>query len=274
MRRGRPPYPDVLTPREWEVLALLREGLTNKQIAARLGITERGAKYHVSEILSKLGLKEREEAVAWRGSPRWPAGLLAGFMARLSGTLPRIARGLLVTAVLALFALALGILVMDRRGGQSNTLADQQTDEKWRRELVRHAEEATAAARVVAPDGVLYGLFYAGGSRLYNLFFVGPGVSSDTLVVGPSNEPGTPRWEVSTHDIPVRSALPLPLDVKSLQKTPLKCCRRNGFSETRRVVLQHRYLRSQAARHGRTSLESDSARVQRAGAGQAKPHSV
>jgi DNA-binding NarL/FixJ family response regulator len=38
-RRGRPPYPDVLTPRQWEVLALLREGLSNEQIALRLGRT-------------------------------------------------------------------------------------------------------------------------------------------------------------------------------------------------------------------------------------------
>jgi DNA-binding NarL/FixJ family response regulator len=37
-RRGRPPHPDVLTPREWEVLALLREELTDQAIADRLGI--------------------------------------------------------------------------------------------------------------------------------------------------------------------------------------------------------------------------------------------
>jgi DNA-binding NarL/FixJ family response regulator len=53
MRRGRPPYPDVLTPREWEVLSLIREGLTNDEIAECLGLTERGARFHVSEILSQ-----------------------------------------------------------------------------------------------------------------------------------------------------------------------------------------------------------------------------
>src|SRR5256712_3041168 len=65
-RMGRPRHPDVLTPREWEVLALLRERLTNEQIASRLSITLDGAKYHVSQILSKLGVASREEAAAWR----------------------------------------------------------------------------------------------------------------------------------------------------------------------------------------------------------------
>lgn len=60
VRRGRPTYPDVLTPREWEVLALIKDGLTNPQIAQRLGITESGARFQVSEILSKLGVDSRQ----------------------------------------------------------------------------------------------------------------------------------------------------------------------------------------------------------------------
>ncbi len=47
---------DELTTREREVLDLVRLGLTNEEIAGRLGITEAGAKYHVSQILSKLGV--------------------------------------------------------------------------------------------------------------------------------------------------------------------------------------------------------------------------
>src|SRR5450830_1356760 len=75
-KRGRPRYPDILTPREWEVLSLLRENLTNEQIAERLGVTLHAARYHVSEILSKLGVATREEAAAWqpkevRLGPRW-----------------------------------------------------------------------------------------------------------------------------------------------------------------------------------------------------------
>ena len=69
-RPGRPSHPEILTPREQEVLALLREGLTNPRIAERLSITLDGAKYHVSEILSKLGVSSREEAARWQASER------------------------------------------------------------------------------------------------------------------------------------------------------------------------------------------------------------
>jgi DNA-binding CsgD family transcriptional regulator len=71
-KRGRPAHPDILTPREWEVLGLLRERLTNEQIADRLGISLDGAKYHVSSILSKLGASTREEAAAWRATELRP----------------------------------------------------------------------------------------------------------------------------------------------------------------------------------------------------------
>ena len=65
-RRGRPLTPDLLTPREIEVLALIREGLTNREIAETLGISLQGVKYHVTEILGKLGVSSREEAAGWQ----------------------------------------------------------------------------------------------------------------------------------------------------------------------------------------------------------------
>ncbi|MFC4564254.1 response regulator [Nocardiopsis mangrovi] len=51
-----------LTPREREVLARIGEGLSNQQIARRLGITETTTKTHVSRILAKLGLRSRVQA--------------------------------------------------------------------------------------------------------------------------------------------------------------------------------------------------------------------
>jgi two-component system, NarL family, response regulator YdfI len=54
---------EELTPREVEVLQLMAQGLGNKTIAARLGISEHTAKFHVSSIFGKLGVSSRTEAV-------------------------------------------------------------------------------------------------------------------------------------------------------------------------------------------------------------------
>src|SRR5216110_1179246 len=90
-RRGRPRHPDILTPREWEVLALLRDRLANPEIAERMGITRDAVKYHVSEILSKLGVSSREEAALWRPSERpWsPIAFVDGRVVWRSGVARR-----------------------------------------------------------------------------------------------------------------------------------------------------------------------------------------
>jgi two-component system, NarL family, nitrate/nitrite response regulator NarL len=54
---------EPLTPRESQVLALLSEGLSNKIIAQRLGVSEHTAKFHVNAILAKLGAGSRSEAI-------------------------------------------------------------------------------------------------------------------------------------------------------------------------------------------------------------------
>lgn len=55
--------PSLLSPREQEVLSLLSEGLSNRDVAARLGISRHTAKFHVNAILDKLGATTRTEAV-------------------------------------------------------------------------------------------------------------------------------------------------------------------------------------------------------------------
>jgi two-component system, NarL family, response regulator LiaR len=60
----RAPRSIRLTPREREILRLVADGLSNKAIATRLGISERTAKYHVGEILGRLGAENRAQAVA------------------------------------------------------------------------------------------------------------------------------------------------------------------------------------------------------------------
>jgi DNA-binding CsgD family transcriptional regulator len=61
--------PSGLTQRETEVLDLLRDGLTDREIAARLVLSPRTVGHHVSSILGKLGVRRRTEAIGVGGSP-------------------------------------------------------------------------------------------------------------------------------------------------------------------------------------------------------------
>jgi non-specific serine/threonine protein kinase len=72
--RPTPPLPDQilagepaskLTRREEEIAALVAQGLTNRQIASRLSISERTAGNHVARILRKLGLRSRTQVGGW-----------------------------------------------------------------------------------------------------------------------------------------------------------------------------------------------------------------
>ncbi len=61
--RESEPLVEELTPRELAVLRLVAEGLPNKTIALRLGISEHTVKFHINAILGKLGVASRTEAV-------------------------------------------------------------------------------------------------------------------------------------------------------------------------------------------------------------------
>ncbi|HLH01778.1 MAG TPA: response regulator transcription factor [Bryobacteraceae bacterium] len=55
--------PEELTQRERQVLRMMADGLANKEIAGKLGISDHTAKFHVAQILAKLGAATRTEAV-------------------------------------------------------------------------------------------------------------------------------------------------------------------------------------------------------------------
>jgi DNA-binding NarL/FixJ family response regulator len=54
-----------LTPREAEVLGLVKSGLANKQIARRLGISERTVKAHLTSVFQRIGVADRTQAALW-----------------------------------------------------------------------------------------------------------------------------------------------------------------------------------------------------------------
>jgi DNA-binding CsgD family transcriptional regulator len=68
---GEPAQPQVLSNRELEVLRLVSQGLTNKEIAYRLGLSARTIQYHLNSIFNKTGTATRSEAVAVAYQCKW-----------------------------------------------------------------------------------------------------------------------------------------------------------------------------------------------------------
>lgn len=69
-RRGRPPADDVLTPAEWRVVEAVRHGLSNRQIARGQQVSLDAVKFHVGNVLGKLGLADRRALRRWAGVAR------------------------------------------------------------------------------------------------------------------------------------------------------------------------------------------------------------
>jgi catechol 2,3-dioxygenase-like lactoylglutathione lyase family enzyme len=59
----------VLTPAEWRIVHFVRHGLSNRQIAMRFGVSLDAVKYHLENIVAKLGLEGRARLKLWRGIP-------------------------------------------------------------------------------------------------------------------------------------------------------------------------------------------------------------
>ncbi len=60
-----------LSPREHEVLTLAAQGLTNKEIAYRLNLSERTVQFHLNGVFNKSGTNSRTEATAWALRKGW-----------------------------------------------------------------------------------------------------------------------------------------------------------------------------------------------------------
>jgi DNA-binding NarL/FixJ family response regulator len=65
LRSLKAPASARLTRREWEIAELVAEGLSNREIAERLVLSERTAQNHVQHILTKLGLPNRGQIALW-----------------------------------------------------------------------------------------------------------------------------------------------------------------------------------------------------------------
>ena len=99
--RGRPPYPDLLTPAEWRVVEAVRHGMSNPQIAARQGVSTEAVKYHVANALQKLGFSSRADLRQWDGvrrdsnlanqEPSMPATLTLGPIGQIARSVTDIA---------------------------------------------------------------------------------------------------------------------------------------------------------------------------------------
>ncbi len=123
MAGQRPRLPEQLpklTSRQEEVLGLIEKGRTNFEIAEALGISLEGAKYHVREIMARLGAGSREEAVAlWQAGRRrrhlghasWLRGVFVGISLRWAGVA--------VTGTMAAVA-AVATVALVARGGSPN----------------------------------------------------------------------------------------------------------------------------------------------------------
>ena len=85
MRGGAGTSAPVWSPREREVLELVARGHTNGEIAEALGISFATAKWHVSELISKLGVESREDVAAYWRRQRGFGGRLQGFARGLAG---------------------------------------------------------------------------------------------------------------------------------------------------------------------------------------------
>lgn len=231
-----PVLSDELTPRQREVLRLIARGRTNFEIAQELGITLEGAKYHVSEILARLGVDSREDAAAWwRHEQRPAARFRRGVAATFTGTAFRVAAAAAGVAAVGVVAL---LAVIALRGGDESTPAGVDPTPI----VPASGCDAIIAGRFVVPasdDDQLRCVhaFAATTTPVYHEFDLPPGLFRQSEipagtahggitwdqpgVLYEAREPGTQTWheafrlrssEAHTQPVVIRSAAVTPID--------------------------------------------------------------
>src|SRR5260370_9622908 len=102
-----------LTRREREVASLVAQGLTNREIAKKLFISERTAEYHVEQIRNKLGFHARSQIAAWTVAERQAtpgrAEVTAGALPRDTREVPPRVRPRLRLAILGMILAVIGV---------------------------------------------------------------------------------------------------------------------------------------------------------------------
>lgn len=105
---GRPPHPGPLTPAEVRVHERIREGLTNAEIAVRLGVSVNTVRYHVANLLAKSDLANRKELAGWQpGEGESRARAWFGWLA-LGGVASRAAIAVAAVVVAGTAVIAVG----------------------------------------------------------------------------------------------------------------------------------------------------------------------
>lgn len=128
--RTRHDYPPehllAWTPRQVEVLDLLAKGRSNPQIAEELGVSLQGAKWHVREVMSKLGVDSRDGAADyWRQRNGLPARLQRSMRGIAAGLSLKWVAAAGAGIVVALGALA--VIVALQNGGETEPVAPDET---------------------------------------------------------------------------------------------------------------------------------------------------
>jgi hypothetical protein len=184
----------------------MRNGLSNREIAGRMGISLSGAKHHVSEILGKLGVASREEAAAWKPGRSGLAALVPTFPEFLKHIPWRVGvAALAVSAGLLLGVLAIGLMARTRNSPHRST---GDTDS-----VQALSQEARAKALDFAPDADLRQIDADAETSGVTFRFVSLDDSSEIDVTARPGEPSR-SWQVvsnSTSALLQSSSLPLSL---------------------------------------------------------------